>query len=149
MIALLSPLGAWNWFIVGLLLLILELIAPGVYMLWLGIAALAVGMISLAVDWSWQWQGAAFALIAAALFPLWWRFGHRVPPKTDQPFLNRRAQGFVGRVFTLDKPIIDGLGTIGIDDTVWRVTGPDCPAGSRVTVTRADGATLYVERKAG
>jgi membrane protein implicated in regulation of membrane protease activity len=149
MIALLSPLGAWNWFIAAAVLLILELIAPGVYMLWLGIAALAVGLLSLAIDWSWQLQGAAFAAIAVALFPLWWRFGRQVPLRTDQPFLNRRAQALVGRVFTLEKPIIDGTGTIGVDDTVWRVTGPDCPAGSRVTVTRADGATLYVTPPAG
>jgi membrane protein implicated in regulation of membrane protease activity len=149
MIALLSHLGAWNWFIAAALLLILELLAPGVYMLWLGLAALVVGLGSLVVDWSWQSQGAAFVVIAAALFPLWWRFGRRLRSPTDQPFLNRRAQAFVGRVFTLDKPIIDGAGTIGIDDTIWRVTGPDCPAGSRVTVTRADGPTLCVERSTG
>jgi membrane protein implicated in regulation of membrane protease activity len=48
-------------------------------------------------------------------------------------------------VFTLDKPIVDGVGTIRIDDTVWRVSGPDCPAGSRVKISRADGADLMVE----
>jgi membrane protein implicated in regulation of membrane protease activity len=48
-------------------------------------------------------------------------------------------------VFTLEKPIVDGSGTIGIDDTVWRVTGPDAPAGSRVKVTRVDGVALHVE----
>jgi membrane protein implicated in regulation of membrane protease activity len=48
-------------------------------------------------------------------------------------------------VFTLDKPIVNGSGTVRVGDTVWRVTGPDSPAGSRVKVTRADGATLYVE----
>ena len=64
----------------------------------------------------------------------------------DQPFLNRRAQGFVGRVFTLEKPIVDGSGTVRIGDTIWRVTGPDCAAGSRVKIARAEGATLFVER---
>ena len=62
-----------------------------------------------------------------------------------QPFLNRRADALVGRVFTLEKPIVDGVGTVRIDDTVWRVSGPDCPAGSRVKVVRADGASLAVE----
>ena len=60
--------------------------------------------------------------------------------------LNRRTEALIGRVFTLDKPIVDGIGTVRIDDTVWRVpAGPDRPAGSRVKVTRADGASLAVE----
>ncbi len=63
----------------------------------------------------------------------------------DRPFLNRRAEGYVGRIFTLDKPIVDGIGTVRIDDTVWRVSGPDCPAGSRVKIARAEGAELSVE----
>ena len=67
MIALLSSLGAWNGFIAAAVLLILELIAPGVYMLWLGIAALIVGLLSLAIDWNWQFQGVAFAAIAVEL----------------------------------------------------------------------------------
>ena len=54
----------------------------------------------------------------------------------------------VGREFTLDKPIVNGMGTIHIDDTVWRVNGPDCPAGSRVKIARADGANLLVEASA-
>jgi inner membrane protein len=65
------------------------------------------------------------------------------PP--DSPFLNRRTEGYVGQVFTLEKPIVDGIGAVRINDTVWRVTGPDCPAGSRVRVARADGANLVVE----
>ncbi len=63
----------------------------------------------------------------------------------DQPFLNRRADALVGRIFTLEKPIVDGAGTVRIGDTVWRVNGPDVPAGSRVKVMRADAPTLVVE----
>ena len=59
--------------------------------------------------------------------------------------LNRRTDALVGRVFTLEKPIVDGIGTVRIDDTVWRVRGPECPAGSRVKVVRSDGASLTVE----
>ncbi len=50
----------------------------------------------------------------------------------------------MGRVFTLEKPIVDGAGTVRIDDTVWRVAGPDAPAGSRVRIVQADGASLTV-----
>ena len=139
-----ASLGVWDWFIVGGLLLILEILAPGVFMLWLGLAALLVGVISLFVDWPWQAQFVVFAAFAFAAIPLWRRLALQVEGATDQPFLNRRAEAFVGRIFTLEKPIIDGSGTMGIDDTVWRITGADAPAGSRVKVTRVDGTALHV-----
>jgi membrane protein implicated in regulation of membrane protease activity len=146
---LITTLGVWIWFIAGGLLLIAEIVMPGVFMLWLGLAALLVGAISLFVGWAWQAQLVAFAVFALAAIPLWRRLALRVEEPSDQPFLNRRSDAFVGRVFTLSKPIVDGGGTIAIDDTVWRVSGADAPAGSRVRVTRADGATLYVERAEG
>ena len=140
-----AALGVWDWFIAGGLLLVLEVLAPGVFMLWLGLAALLVGIISLFVDWSWQAQFIAFAVFSVLAIPLWRRLATGVGGKTDQPFLNRRAEALVGRIFTLEKPIVDGSGTIGIDDTVWRITGADIPAGSRVKVTRVDGTALHVE----
>jgi len=145
MLTLIASLGVWDWFIAGGLLLVLEVLAPGVFMLWLGLAALLVGVISLFIDWSWQAQFVAFAVFAAAAIPLWRRLARQVQSATDQPFLNRRNEGFVGRIFTLEKPIVDGTGTMGIDDTVWRITGADTPAGSRVKVTRIDGTALHVE----
>ncbi len=140
-----SGLGAWNWFIVAAVFLALELMLPGVFMLWLGIAAIVVGVISVAVLWSWQAQLIAFALISIACIPAWRYFARKVEQPVDRPFLNRRADSYVGRVFTLEKPIVDGVGTIRIEDTVWRVSGPSLPAGSRVKVSRADGAELAVE----
>jgi membrane protein implicated in regulation of membrane protease activity len=138
-------LGFWNWFIAGGILLAVELIAPGTFMMWLGLSALLVGLISLAVTWSWQAQLVAFAIFTTLSIPVWRRFAHRMEQPEDQPFLNRRADALVGRVFTLEKPIIDGAGTVHIGDTVWRVTGPDIPAGSRIKVTRIDAAMLVVE----
>jgi membrane protein implicated in regulation of membrane protease activity len=142
---LILSLGFWNWFILAAVLLLLEVMAPGTFMLWLGLSAILVGAISLAVDWSWQYQFVAFAVFAIAAIPLWRRVGAHAKATTDQPFLNRRADAFIGRVFTLEKPIVGGNGTIGIDDTVWRISGPDCPSGSRVRVAAVDGATLRVE----
>jgi hypothetical protein len=138
-------LGFWDWFIAAAVLLLLEVMAPGTFMLWLGLSALLVGLISLAIDWSWQYQFLAFAAFAMAAIPLWRRVGAgaRTPP--DQPFHNRRTDAFIGRVFTLEKPIVGGNGTIGIGDTVWRISGPDCPSGSRVKVAAIDGSTLKVE----
>jgi membrane protein implicated in regulation of membrane protease activity len=146
---LFSQLGVWNWFIAGAILLIAEILAPGVFMLWFGLAALLVGTISLFVGWSWQVQAIAFVVFALAAIPLWRRLALKVEEPSDQPFLNRRAEALVGRIFTLSKPIVDGAGTISVGDTVWRVSGPDAPSGSRVKVTQADGALLRVERAEG
>lgn len=145
MIDFLATFGVWNWLILGAVFLALELVAPGAFMLWLGLAALAVGLISFAVDWSWQAQLVTFALLSLALIPVWRRFAPRVEHPTDSPLLNRRAEGYIGRVFTLDNPIIDGVGRVRIDDTIWRVTGPDSAAGSRVRIVRAEGPNLFVE----
>jgi membrane protein implicated in regulation of membrane protease activity len=145
MLAWIVSLGSWNWFILAALLFLVEVLAPGMFMMWLGLSAILVGIISSAVVWSWQAQFIAFAIFAIASVPAWRYFARKVERPTGSPFLNRRADGYVGRVFTLDKPIVDGFGTVRIDDSVWRVSGPDCPAGSRVKVARADGANLLVE----
>jgi membrane protein implicated in regulation of membrane protease activity len=138
-------LGTWNWLICGLVLMALELLAPGVFLIWLGLAALLVGLLSFGTDPSWQTQILLFAMFAAAAVPLWRRVARNSKAASQShPFLNKRAEALVCRVFTLEKPILDGTGTIRIDDTVWRVTGPDTPAGSRVRIVQADGASLTV-----
>jgi inner membrane protein len=126
-------------------LMTLELFAPGVFLFWLGLAALLVGLVSFALHPAWQTQLLMFAVFALTAVPIWRRLlrGQRAASDSN-PFLNRRAAALVGRVFTLEKPIVDGFGTVRIDDTIWRVAGPDAPAGSRVRVVRADGANLTV-----
>ena len=146
MTPLIADLGPWSWFILGVLLLAIEIVAPGTFLLWLGLSALMVGVLSLAINWGWQAQLVAFSVLAVLSVFGWWFLGRRSRPESDRPFLNRRAEAFVGRVFTLEKPIIDGSGTVRIDDTIWRVTGPDVPAGTKVRVARADGAILTVDR---
>ena len=146
MIDYLITLGAWNWLILGAVFLTLELAAPGAFMLWLGLAALAVGLISFAVDWSWQAQLFAFAVLSLALLPVWRRYAPKVERPSEAPLLNRRAESYIGRTFTLENPIVDGIGRVRIDDTIWRVSGPDSPAGSQVRIVRAQGPNLFVER---
>lgn len=140
----LSQLGNWNWFIAGGLLLALEVMVPGTFMLWLGLAAIATGVIGFIVSMSWQAQIVVFAILSEISVLLGRRIYPTVVTETDKPFLNRRADAFVGRVFTLDEPIVSGTGRVRVDDTTWRVTGPDCPAGTKVRVEKADGASLIV-----
>ncbi|SHN78848.1 NfeD family protein [Bradyrhizobium erythrophlei] len=138
-------LGTWNWLIFGVIMMALELFAPGVFLFWLGLAALLTGLISFAYAPSWQVQILMFAVFAVLAVPVWRRLARsNTAVSVSNPFLNKRTDALVGRVFTLEKPIVDGAGTVRIDDTVWRVSGPDAPAGSRVRIVQADGASLTV-----
>ena len=138
-------LGTWNWLIFGFILMALELLAPGIFLFWLGLAALLVGLLSFLIHPSWQTQLLMFAVFAVVAVPLWRRFAlSPASASKSNPFLNKRTDALVGRVFTLEKPIVDGSGTVRIDDTIWRVAGPDAPAGSRVRIVQADGASLTV-----
>lgn len=137
--------GPWAWLVVGLVLLVVELVAPGVFMLWLGLAAILVGLVSFVIDWTWQSQIIAFVVFAIAAVPLWRRVSRAQNSGPSEGFLNRRSDAFVGRVFTLEKPIVDGAGTVRIGDSIWRITGPDIAAGSRVRVVSSDGGLLTVE----
>ena len=138
-------LGTWNWLIFGFILMALELAAPGVFMFWLGLAALLVGLLSFVFNPSWQRHLLMFAVLSVAAVPLWRRCALKSNAASkSNPFLNRRTDALVGREFTLEKPIVDGTGTVRIDDTIWRIAGPDAPAGSRVRIVQADGASLRV-----
>jgi inner membrane protein len=141
-----SSLGAWSWIVLGLALMGLELLAPGVFLLWLGLAALATGLLDWAFDLSWQAAAISFAILSVASVLLG-RMVTRHPDEEDEgpSALNRRGHALVGQTFTLETPITDGSGRIRVGDSSWRVTGPNAPAGAQVRVVRADGATLVVE----
>ncbi|MBN9307889.1 MAG: NfeD family protein [Devosia sp.] len=136
--------GAWSWIVAGLLLLGLELVLPGGVLVWLGAAALVTGVLSLSIAVFWPLQFVIFGALALVAIWLWLRV--RGPgPVSDRPFLNQRAQRYVGREVVLDQPILDGVGRLSLDDTTWRVTGPDLAAGVRVRIVSAQGAELTVE----
>lgn len=142
----LSEFSPWAWFVLGGVLLLAEIAAPGAFLLWLGLAALATGALVYVFEPSWQLAVLAFALFSLIAIAV----GRKVTPApgraSDRPFLNRRAQGFIGRVFTLDEPIVGGVGRVRIDDTVWRIAGPDTTSGTDVRVVAVDGPLLKVER---
>ena len=146
--ALLGELGPWNWIVLGLVLLVLEILLPGVFLLWIGIAALIVGAVSLTLwtsaFWSWEIQVVVFLVLSVvAAFA-----GRKIMSKrgddSDQPLLNRRSQQLIGRTATLKEPIAEGFGRIQLGDTVWRVSGPDLPAGAKVRVISVTDSELVV-----
>lgn len=138
-------LGPWFWFVAAGALLVLELSAPGVFFIWLAVAAAATGVIDLALPLDWQGEALMFAgLSLVALFlgrPLLRR---RHVLDSDQPNLNRRMYDYVGRSYVLKDAIVNGQGKIRIDDTIWDVLGPDLPEGSRIKVTGVEGLRLTV-----
>ncbi len=144
-----AELGAWNWLILAALFFVLELFAPGIFLVWFGIAAAVVGVIALTVDIGWQLQFVLFAALALAAALLARRYLRSHEDETDRPLLNRRAEQHVGRSYVLAEAIENGRGKVKIGDTLWRVEGPDAPEGTRVTVTGADGTVLIVEREQG
>jgi membrane protein implicated in regulation of membrane protease activity len=136
-----AELGPWNWMVLGFALLTLEILTPGVFMLWIGLAALVVGALSL-MFWSagfWVWQVQILVFLALALVCAF--AGKKIMSgrgsASDQPLLNRRGDQLIGRTATLTEPITDGRGRIKIGDTTWRVSGPDLPAGTKVRVKAA------------
>ncbi len=139
-------LGPWSWWVLGLVLFGLEILAPGTFFLWFGIAALVVGTISLFIAWSWQVQAVVFvvlAVVALVAGRILLR-GKGTVVGADELKLNQRGVRLVGRRYVLAEPLANGAGHLRIDDTIWRITGPDLPAGTRVEVLSADGALLTV-----
>lgn len=137
-------LEPWTWLILGLVLIALETLVPGVFLVWLGIAALLTGALDYVFDLSWQASLVAFGLLAVVAV-LAGRVLSRGRTGDGIPELNRRGEALVGRSFVLDQPIVFGEGRVRVDDSVWRALGPDLPAGAAVRVVRIDGATLVVE----
>jgi membrane protein implicated in regulation of membrane protease activity len=148
-VQLLYSLGPWNWFILGVVLLVLETVIPGVHFLWFGIAAFIIGLLAFALDLAWQWQVLAFALLSVAA--LFWVRKYARPDVaiSDQPDLNVRGQQYIGRSLVVDQAIQNGRGKARVGDSLWAVEGPDTPAGERVKVTGAKGTVLVVERAPG
>lgn len=148
-----GPFGAlafWHWWILALLLAGLEILLPGTYLLWFGIAAGLTGLLLLLLPGlGWQVQLLLFAALALAVVVAWRAWQRRHPPLTEDATLNRRAQLYVGRVFALEEPIANGRGTVRVGDSLWRAEGPDLPAGARVRVTGANGTVLTVEPAEG
>ena len=133
------------WGCIALGLIAIEVMAPGAFMLWLGIAAGIVAVLVLLFpEMPHLWQAVAFVAISLALIPAYRHFFRAADAATDQPLLNRRADQFIGQSYLLHSAIVRGVGRIQVGDALWTVNGPDLPAGARVRVTGADAMTLSV-----
>ncbi len=133
------------WAALALLLFAAETMAPGAFMLWLGLAAAAmfVGVL-LVPGIPLLAQAAAFVVlsfVSIQVYRTWFRGRER---SSDRPALNRRAEALVGRVVPLELAIVNGRGRVQIADAYWDVSGPELPAGAQVRIVAAHGMTLEV-----
>lgn len=137
--------GATGWLVTGFALLAAEMFLPGVYLLFLGIGAVAIGVNLLFIPGlSIVSQLIGFAVVSAAATLIGYRwYGSR--PSTDASPLNTRTDRLVGRRAVLSEAIVNGRGRVQLDDGWWSVEGPDMPAGAPVIILSAEGALLRVE----
>ncbi|MCB1507457.1 MAG: NfeD family protein [Hyphomicrobiaceae bacterium] len=144
---LVNALGSWSWFVLGLVLLGLEVVVSGTFLLWFGLAALVVGSVALMVDLGWQVELVAFGVLSIVFLVLGRRFMKaRVREEVDPaPGLNMRGARHIGHTLTLSEPLTGGEGRTKIGDTLWRIAGPDLAEGVKVKVVSAEGALLHVE----
>jgi membrane protein implicated in regulation of membrane protease activity len=136
----------WHWWVIAVVLVILEMFVSGTFFLWMGVSAAVVGLILLiAPGMGWEYQVVLFAVFSVVSITLWLMMLKKNPTKSEISNLNRRAAQYVDRIAIVQESIVNGMGTINVDDTIWRVLGPDCEAGTRVKVVSAEGTDLKVE----
>jgi len=136
----------WHWWVLAVLLMLIEVLAPGTFFLWLGLAAGLVGLLLVILpDLGWQLQVLIFAVLAVLSVLAGRAWLKRHPIETADTGLNRRADALIGQIYVLAEAIHTGRGAVKVGDTVWRAEGPDLPKGARVRIVAVNGTTLKVE----
>jgi membrane protein implicated in regulation of membrane protease activity len=137
----------WYWWAIALVLLVVELLIPGFFFLWMSASAFITGcLLLLTPSLNVDVQLFIFSLLSVISIAVWRYYFKRHQPASDHPLLNKRSAQYVGRVFTLDEPIVNGQGKIKVDDSIWKVEGEDCDCSVKVKVTGVNGAILLVKR---
>lgn len=148
MVEFFSDMTFWHWFILGGLFMIAEVMIPGAFFLWMGIAALTVGVVNLAAsDIGWAVSVSIWSVMSLVTVAGWLAYRRKNPSPRPDNGLNQRGAQYIGQVYVLSKPLENGKGEIKAGDTVWLVSGTESlPAGVNVKVTGVDGSLLKVEK---
>ena len=137
--------AAWAWLAVGIALGALELAVPGIYFIWLAIAALVTAGLTAVLDLGVVIQVVNFVFLALIIAYSAKRFLRDRPIESTDPLMNNRGGRMIGQLVTVSVAIVDGEGRVKVGDSEWIARGPDCQVGSRVRIVGAQGATLTVE----
>ena len=139
-------LASYGWWLLALLLIAAELVAPGYFLLWIGLAAAIMGMVMLVFPGlSFLAQAILFALLAVGVCFVYWKYIRPAAElRDDQPLLNRKGDRMIGRRVLVVDAITNGRGKVKVGDSVWMVEGSDCPVDTAVRVIAVNGTTLQV-----
>ncbi|MEQ1636079.1 MAG: NfeD family protein [Methylococcales bacterium] len=137
----------WYWWVLGFVFLILEMLTPGFFFMWLAVSGLITGLIAWIFPLlSLNIQVFIFSVFSVLVVTAWRLYGNKYPVETDQPLLNKRGAQYIGRVFSLYEPIENGQGKIKVDDSIWKVQGEDCDINTKVKVTAIHGMVFDVKK---
>ena len=135
----------WFWLSLGLVLGVAEMVAPGFFLMWLGLAALIVGILDYFLPITLAYQVAMFATLSVVTVFAGKKFLQDNPIETEDADLNNRGARLTGEIVTVAEAIVNGHGRVKVGDSVWSARGVDAELGARVKVIGADGAVLLVE----
>ena len=135
----------WWWVGAGALLGILEIMLPGIFLIWIAIAAWVTALIVAFIPLTLAVQLVIFVVLAFATVFLGRQYYARNPVASADPHLNIRAARLIGQVVTVESAIENGKGRVRVGDGVWNASGPDAPAGASVRIVAAEGTCLTVE----
>ena len=135
----------WLWLIGGVLLLILEVIAPGFFLVFIGAAAIATGLFAVLFGLGLPLQLILFAIYTWLAVMLGRRFYANRAADSSDPLLNDRAGRLVGKVVTVVSEVDEHNGRVRVGDSEWNARGGPAAAGTRVRITGIDGNCLTVE----
>ena len=135
----------WVWLTLGLLLAALEMLVPGVYLIWLAAAALITGTLTFAFDLSLPLQVVDFVFLSLIAAFSAKRFLGEKPIESSDPLMNRRGARMVGETALVVTAIEHGSGRVKVGDSEWIARGANVAAGERVRITGTDGSSLLVE----
>jgi len=143
---LLFEITHWSWWIIALLLIILEITLPGTFFLWLGISAGCTGIaLYFLPALGWKFQLILFALLSISSILIARQYVIKKRADSPTQTLNQRTARYMGKIVMVESAIEHGCGQVRVEDSVWRATGPDTPAGQPVRVIGVEGSSLRVE----
>lgn len=141
---LFSHVTHWTWWIIAVVLIILEVPAPGTFFLWMGASAGIVGVaLLLFSELTWELQLTLFAALSIVTILLSRRYLQK--NKGDHSKLSQRGKRYIGTTVTVAEAITNGIGKVRIEDTLWRARGADTVIGQRVKIVAIEGATFEIE----
>ncbi|MBL4837811.1 MAG: NfeD family protein [Kordiimonadaceae bacterium] len=136
----------WLWWSAGVLLLAGEMVIPGVYLLWIGLASLVTGVAAwLMPEMGFEGHGLIFAALAAVSVFIGNHFFYKNTADDGEAKVNTRGQKHVGKVYLAAEAFENGRGHVSVGDSRWLAQGPNAKVGEKMRVIAVNGTILMVE----